>query len=335
MDILVIDRDEVRRLLPMAACIEVMETALRTLAEGGAVQPLRSLMRLPGQKGILGMMPACTQEPPATAIKVVTVFPGNHGTEFDSHQGAVLLFDDQRGQLLAVAEAAEITAIRTAAVSALATRLLARPDAGDLALLGSGVQARTHLEALSLVRPLRRVRVWSPNAQHRQSFAKREDERYSFPVEAAQSARQAVRDADLICTVSFARQPIFEADWIAPGAHINAVGSSTPKAREVDSQTMARSRFFVDRRESTLNESGDFLIPKSEGLVDDSHIQGEVGELLLGRCLGRTTESEITLFKSLGLGVEDAAAVHHVYHQARKEGLGTAVPFGGPREAST
>lgn len=137
----------------------------------------------------------------------------------------------------------------------------------------------------------------------------------------------------MICTVSFAREPIFQANWIAEGAHINAVGSSTPTAREVDSRTMACSRLFVDRRESTLNESGDFLIPKTEGLVDDTHIQGEVGELLLGQCSGRTSDSEITLFKSLGLGVEDAAAVHHIYHQARKKGLGTAVPFGGPREA--
>ncbi len=316
----------------MDECIEVMEQVLKTLAKGDAVQPLRNLMWLPDKQGIVGVMPAYTGAPEAAGVKIVTVFPGNHGTEYDSHQGAVMLFDTKNGCLRAIAEAGEITAIRTAAVSGVATRLLAREDAGDLAILGSGVQAREHLEAVAAVRELRRVRVWSPTVKHRIEFARRETERQNLTVEPVDSAREAVLGADIICTTTFAQQPVVAGRWISPGAHINAVGSSVPQYRELDTDAVKNASFFIDRLESTLSEAGDFLIPKSEGAIDDGHIRGEIGEVLIGAKEGRTSADEITLFKSLGLAVEDVASIQHIYEKARESGVGTSIEFGGPQD---
>ena len=228
-------------------------------------------------------------------------------------------------------DAAEVTAIRTAAVSAVATRALARADAHDLAILGSGVQARTHLEAMLHVRPIKRVRVWSRTPEHAGAFAERESRRHAVEIEPAGSARGAVKGADIICTVTASRQPILKGDWIAPGAHINAVGSSVRSARELDATAVQRARLYVDRRESALAEAGDFLLAKEEGAVGDDHIQGELGEVLLGTVQGRRSAEEITLFKSLGLAVEDLAAAHAILAKATAQGAGTWVEFGGNR----
>ncbi|MCZ6727404.1 MAG: ornithine cyclodeaminase family protein [Acidobacteria bacterium] len=327
MKVLAIGQDEVRRLLPMGECIEVMAEALAALGSGDGLNPLRSLLFLPDRTGLLGMMPSYLGTPAAIGIKVVTVFPGNHGTPFDSHQGAVLLFEVDHGSLLAVVEASEITAIRTAAVSGLATRLLAREEASSLALLGSGVQARTHLEAMLAVRPVSEVRVWSRSREHAEAFAATAAARHGIGVTAVASAQEAVSPADLVCTTTAAAEPILAGEWLAAGTHVNAVGSSIPTARELDSAAVVRSRLFVDRRESTLNEAGDFLFPQAEGAIDENHIQAEIGELLLGQHSGRSSPDEITLFKSLGLAVEDLAAAHYVYRQALATGAGTPVPF--------
>ncbi|MEE8526517.1 MAG: ornithine cyclodeaminase family protein [Thermoanaerobaculia bacterium] len=321
---------EVRRLLPMDECVELMAEALATLGRGDAVNPLRWGMRLPGDLGILGMMPGSMSSPPVFGLKVVSVFPGNHGTGYDSHQGVVMLFETEHGAPVAIVDASEITAIRTAATSAVATRLLAREDAGELAILGSGVQARTHLEAMLCVRDVRRARVWSPTRERREAFAAAAGERHGIDVRAVGSAEEAVRGADLLCTTTSARQPIVEGGWLAPGLHVNAVGSSIASARELDTAAVVRSRLFVDRRESTLAEAGDFLFPKQEGAIDDDHIVAEIGEILLGQAAARRTADEITLFKSLGLAVEDLAAAHRVYVRAREQGLGTPVELGGP-----
>jgi alanine dehydrogenase len=263
-------------------------------------------------------------------IKVVSIFPGNRLRGDESHFGAVLLFETETGRPVAHLDAAALTAIRTAAVSAVATRLLAREDAGDLALLGAGVQARTHLEALREVRPLRRVRVWSRRPESSRRFAAEEGARWRLPVEAAPSAEAAVAGADLVCTVTASREPVLAGAWLSPGAHVNAVGASLAAARELDSAAVARSRLFVDRRESTVNESGDYLFPLREGVIGEDHIRGEVGELLAGRIAGRGSAAEITLFKSLGLAVEDLAAAHHVYRRALAEGRGVRLDRGGP-----
>jgi ornithine cyclodeaminase len=231
-------------------------------------------------------------------------------------------------------DATSVTAIRTAAVSGVATRLLAREDAGDLAILGSGTEARTHLAAMRHARPLRRVRVWSRNPENAQAFAARESERFGMVVTAVASAKAAVEAADLICTTTSAVEPVLSGEWIAPGAHINAIGSSVAHARELDTAAVVKSTMFVDRRESALNESGDFLMAKKQGAIDDAHIKGELGELVLGRITGRTSPTEITLFKSLGIAVEDLASVQHIYAQATVKGLGTWVELGGSREAA-
>lgn len=332
MQVLIINQSEVRRLLPMNECMDVMAEALATLARGDAILPLRPVMWLPEKIGALGMMPSYLGDIRAIGLKVITVFPGNDGTEYDSHQGAVMLFETEHGRLLAIMDASEITAIRTAAVSGVATRLLARENAHDLAILGSGVQAKTHLAAMLQARPgIDRARVWSRNAENARRFAERASQRHSITVEPMPSVQAAVAGADVICTTTAAPQPILMGDWIAPGAHVNAVGSSVPFARELDTAAVVRSRLFVDRRESTVNEAGDFLFPKKEGAVTDDHILGEIGEILLGTLAGRGSPDEITLFKSLGLAIEDLAAANHIYKKAVETGVGVAVELGGER----
>ena len=329
MSALFLNRAEVEELLPYGECIEVMAGALAALARGEAFQPLRAAHWLPDRRGLLVAMPGGLLAPgdEILGVKVLTVFPGNAAHGEESHQGAVLLFDAAHGRPLAFLDAAAITAIRTAAVSALATRLLARADAGDLALLGTGVQARTHLAALREVRPLRRVRVWSRDAENARRFAAAESARHGLAVEPAPSAREAVAGADLICTVSAAVAPILRGEWIAPGAHVNAVGACTPDARELDTAAVVRARLFVDRRESALHEPGEILTPLREGAIGEDHILGEIGELVIGRVEGRRAATDVTLFESLGLTVEDLAAARHVYRQAVAQGRGIPLPL--------
>jgi ornithine cyclodeaminase len=334
MKVLLVSQAEVAQLLPMRECIEAMATALQATARGEVTLPLRQVTMLPGNLGALASMPAFSPPLGGIAVKVITVFPGNRGTPLDSHQGAVLLFDAERGSLKAIVDASEVTAIRTAAVSAVATRALAREDATDLTILGSGVQARTHLEAMLLVRKIRRVRVWSPTAEHRDAFAHQEGRRLGVEIEPKASAQTAVAGADVICTVTSARQPVLKGKWLGPGVHVNAVGSSVKSTRELDTDAVVRARLFVDARQSALAEAGDILMPKAEGAIGDDHIRGELGDILLGKVPGRGTPEEITLFKSLGLAVEDLAAVQLICRQAREREMGTWVELGGERRAT-
>lgn len=331
MKVRIISEHEVYDLLPMAECMEVMAETLKTLALGDGVNPLRSALKYPDGNGLLGLMPAYLVSPPSTGVKVVTVMPGNHGTEFDSHQGFVLLFEVKHGCPLAVLEASSITAIRTAAVSGVATRLLARKDAKKLAILGSGVQARSHLEAMLNARDISEVTVWSRTAANAQKFAEQQSRKHKIKIVVAETPRAAVANADIICTTTSASEPVLKGAWISAGAHINAVGACLPKCRELDTEAVLHSRLFVDRRESALNEAGDFLIPKAEGAIDDSHIVGEIGEILLGKVPARQSEEEITLFKSLGLGVEDLGAAYYIYEKAKQLGQGVEVEIGGPQ----
>jgi ornithine cyclodeaminase len=333
METLIVTQAEVPALLPMDECIGVMDATMRELARGETLLPLRSILWLPGRKGALGVMPGVLLPEGVLGLKAITVFPGNEGTDFDSHQGAVLLFEAGHGSLLAVIDATSITAIRTAAVSGVATRALAREDAGELAILGSGVQARTHLEAMRCVRKIRRVRVASRNLENARAFAAREARRHGIPVEAVPTVREAVEGADLICTTTASRDPILRGEWIAPGAHVNAVGASIPTARELDSEAVARARLYADRRESLENEGGDFLLAKNEGAVDDRHIVGEIGEVLIGKVAGRRSREEVTLFKSLGLAIEDVASARHIYEKSRAARSGRFLELGGSRHA--
>jgi len=331
MPVRILSQAEVTALLPMEECVEVMDGALRTLSQGGAQLPLRTVMRLPEGKGFFGVMPARLTEPESLGVKAIGVFPGNEGTPLDSHQGLVILFSPETGAPLAVLDASSITGIRTAAVSGVATRVLAREDAGDLALLGTGVQARTHLDAMRAVRRLRRIRAYGPNRERLARFVTWAKDQRGVLVEPVGSPREAVLGADLICTVSSAATPLVQSDWVGEGAHINAVGSSIPTARELDTATVVRGRLFVDRLESARAEAGDFLIPRQEGAITDAHILGELGDLLLGRVTGRTSASELTVFKSLGIAIEDLAAAHHVLRKAEAGGVGLVAELGGLR----
>jgi ornithine cyclodeaminase len=286
------------------------------------------VVRPPEAAGLMGLMPAYRSgERAAYGLKAVCIFPQNSAIGKSPHQGSVMFFSAETGELLALMNAAAITDIRTAAVSGVATQQLARKDAGDLAIIGSGRQARAHLAAMAEVRPIRRVRVASRTLAHAHKFAADMSARYSFPIEAVEQVEQAVRGADLIVTATTAPEPIVQRDWIAPGAHLNVVGSSIPTTREVDTATMAAASLFVDRRESTLNEAGDYLFAAREGAIGPNHIKAEIGELLIGQAQARTSDDEITLFKSLGLAVEDLASAEYVYRQAKEKGAGTWVEF--------
>jgi ornithine cyclodeaminase len=331
--VLILNDADVAACMPMKDAVAWMNEALRTLAAGDAVQPLRSLMWLPDKSGLLGLMPGYLGSPSALGIKVVTVMPGNHATPYDSHQGSVLLFEARYGQMIAVLDATSITSIRTAAVSAAATDVLAAPEAWDLAILGSGAQARAHLEAMRVVRRLRRVRIWSRDAAKARSFAARERETdpNGPAIEVLERAEDAVRGADIVCTVTGAREPILEGRWLSPGAHVNAVGACMAAARELDTEAVRRSRIFVDWMESAMNEAGDLLIPIRDGAIRPDAIAGELGDLFAGRIAGRSSHDEITLFKSLGIAIEDMASARHIYERALALGRGVSVPWGGAR----
>ena len=328
MKILVLDNRQIRELLPMTECIELMADALSALARGEVYQPLRTIIRPPEAHGLLGLMPAYRAgEQGAFGLKAICVFPENPAKGKDAHQGAVMLFSRETGELLALINASEITAIRTAAVSAVATRLLACEDAQQLGIIGAGVQARTHLAALGAVRPVRRARVACRNIEHAEELAREMQSKFSFPIEPVRTNEEAVREADVIVTATSSLEPVIDRDWISTGAHVNAIGTHSPNSREIDSATMAAARIFVDRRESALNESGDYLLAAKEGLVSPESIVGEVGELLIGTKTGRTSSTEITLFKSLGLAIEDVVSADYLYHKAKAQQAGTWIDF--------
>ena len=328
MKILILTHSDVEQLLPMSECIAVMEEALTSLTRGEMHQPLRMVVKPPEAAGVIAMMPAYRSgADPVFGLKAICVFPGNPQKGKDSHQGGVLLFSGDTGEPLAMMNASAITAIRTAAVSAVATRALAREDACELAIIGAGVQARSHLAALSCVRQIKRARIASRTFDHAQEFVAEAQADFAFPISAEVDVRAAVTDADLIVTATTSREPVLQRHWIAPGAHINAIGTYSPRAREVDTATMLAAKVFVDRRESALNEAGDYLIAADEGAIGPDHIRAELGEVLIGAAPGRTTPDEITLFKSLGLAIEDLAAAAYLYQKAQQKNFGAWVEF--------
>lgn len=325
-----LDKNSITMLLPMQDCIAVMERMFRSLAAGECLQPLRNLMWLPDKSGILGMMPGYASTPEILGIKVITIFHANHALGLPSHQGVVMLFDAKQGTPLLLLDAAAITAIRTAAASALATRLLAREDATRLTILGTGEQAEQHAHAIALVRPLTAITIWGRNPSDRRrpsdsgarptsaaNLAHKLGSHYDIPIHLASSVQEAVEDADIICTVTSSPQPILMGEWIPEGAHVNAIGSCTPVTRELDTKAVLRSRLYTDRLESLFNEAGEFLIPKKEGFLHETFVQGEIGEVLTGAKPGRTTAADITLFKSLGIAAEDLFAAHYIYDQLK------------------
>jgi ornithine cyclodeaminase/alanine dehydrogenase-like protein (mu-crystallin family) len=322
MAILVLNQSEVERLLDMEGCIEAMAGVLEALARGELYQPLRSIAFPPGEKSAIGLMPAHRSGASAAyALKTICLFPDNPKRGLDAHQGTVTLFSGETGETRALMNASAITAIRTAAVSAVATRLLAREDTSELAILGSGVQGRSHIEAMRAVRPFERIRIASRTHAHAQELAE------ETGAEAVESVEEAVRGADVVVTATNAREPVLRHEWLKPGAHVNAVGSSIPTTRELDTATIVAGSLFVDRRESTVNEAGDYLFPLQEDAIGSDHIRAEIGEVLAGMHPGRTAPDELTVFKSLGLAVEDLAAAEYVVRRAAETGTGTTVEF--------
>jgi alanine dehydrogenase len=291
-----LDEAAVDRLLRMEELIPAMERALADFASGKVVQPVRTMLPVAEHQGFLGLMPAYTGA--ALGTKLVTFYP--HNTDVPTHHATILLFKPETGEPLVTMDGRLITEVRTAAVSAVATEHLARPDASVLAIIGSGVQARSHLEALRLVRDFREIRVWSP--RRAAAFAE------EHGVRAAASAEEAVRGADVVVTATTSSTPVLAGEWLSPGAHINAIGAPRPDWRELDDEVLRRSRVYVDSREAALRESGD--------VIAAGEIVAEVGEVAAGSKPGRRSAEEITLFKSLGLAVEDVATAELVYHKA-------------------
>lgn len=328
MTILVLNERQVRELLPPDECADLMRQALSALARNEVHQPLRTVVRPPDAGGVMALMPTHRSgEDGAYGLKAVCVFHDNPKLGKDPHQGAVLMFSAETGELMALANASAITEIRTAAVSGVATDLLARRDAAELAIIGAGVQARAHLAAIAEVRPIVRARVAARDLARTEQFVASLREKSAVELVACASAEEAVDGADIVVTATSSHEPVLRWDWLSPGTHVNAVGSSIPMAREIDTATMAGAKLFVDRRESAVNEAGDYLFAAREGAIDPSHIQAEIGEVLIGAAPGRTNDRDITLFESLGLAVEDLAAVRHVYLKAKDQGIGTWVEY--------
>jgi ornithine cyclodeaminase/alanine dehydrogenase-like protein (mu-crystallin family) len=321
MTLLVLSDADVRATLEMPACIEAMADALAALERGDSHMPLRSIMRPPAEQ-LLGLMPAYRGgDDPVFSLKEIVVAPANAARGLDPHQGAVLLHDAETGKLRAILNASAVTEIRTAAVSAVATRLLAREGSAVVAILGSGVQGRSHLTAMRSVLPDCELRVWGRTPEHAVGLA------LQAHANAAPSIEAALDGADVVCTCTSSPEPIVRREWLAPGTHVNAVGASIPSSRELETAVVADASLFVDRRESTLAESGDYLRAAEEAGLDASHIRAELGELLTGSHPGRTSDTELTVFKSLGLAVEDLAAAELAVSRARELGVGVEVDF--------
>ncbi len=313
----------VQGLLPMADLIAAMESAVARFSAREVLQPVRTVLTVGPTHAFFGLMPAYVQEPPSLGAKLVTVFNRNLERGLPSHLATILLLDPETGALMAIMDGRYITEARTAAVSAVSARHLARPDASVLAIVGTGVQARSHLEALAEVRPLSEVRVWSPQPRSRERFVVEMSQHVAAPLRAETTAEAAVRGADLLVLATASPTPVVQDAWLAPGTHVISVGACRPDQREMDPALVTRATLFVDSKAAALVESGDVVMGIGEGRFAAEHVRGELGELVLGRVAGRNSRDEITVFKSLGMAVEDVVAADLVYRRAVETGAGT------------
>jgi alanine dehydrogenase len=328
MPVLLTERD-VRAVLSMPDLIDAMARALGAYSSGGAVQPVRTTIEVNADPSFFAVMPAALAAPAAVGAKLVTVYPGNHAKDLPSHLASIVLLDPATGGLVALLDGRYITEARTAAVSAVSVQHLARPEATVLAIIGSGVQARSHLEAIRCVRAITDVRVWSPTPAHVDAFVREaraasvSDARGTpLSIRATADAGTAVRGADLIVLATSSRVPVIDDKDVADGAHVCAVGACRPDQREMPTALVARARVFVDARVGALAEAGDLLLPIREGAFGAGHVAGELGEVVLGRVAGRTSASAVTIFKSLGMAAEDVVAAALVAERAKAAGLG-------------
>jgi ornithine cyclodeaminase len=309
-----IDREEVARRLTYDICISLVRDAMIAFSTGETKQLLRSIIPLAGGH-LLGIMPGALGAHAPFGAKLISIFPENAAQGRQSHQGLIVLFEPDAGTPVCIVHAGEVTAIRTAAASAVATDALARKDAKHLAILGTGEQASTHARAISRVRALASVTIWGRSLERAHTFADKMQAELGIPSTAAPTVQQTVADADIVCTVTSAPEPILKSEWVRPGTHINAVGSSHAGPAEIDNPLVARARFFADSREGVLNQGAEFLRAKHAGFIDDHHILAEIGEVLAGAEEGRRSADEITIYKSLGHIVQDLASAWWLYSQ--------------------
>ena len=326
MGIRILNGRVVEQLLPMPRCIELMRVAMRLEADGQAVQPVRTRMETPGSRNLLTMMPGLTRVPATLGIKVVTVFPDNFGSAFGSHQGMVLMFNPQNGAPVGVVDGRAVTAIRTAAATAVATDVLARPEARTLAVLGYGEQARTHLAAVSRVRSFERVLLWGRDPIKAAAFAAEIAAALPLAVEAVADAESAC-SADVITAVTAASEPVIRGGWLRPGTHVNLVGSSIPSTAEIDDDGVRRARFFGDSVQGVLALGGEFGRALASGAIDEAHLLGTVGDILAGKVAGRRDADEVTIFKSLGMVAEDLVTCDELLREAARLEEGDVVDW--------
>ncbi|MBA1157627.1 ornithine cyclodeaminase family protein [Microvirga mediterraneensis] len=325
---IVLSDKEIRSLLPMSEAIEIVEKAMIAVSEGAANLPLRSAIDVgaPNKMGVMpgALMPGNGRIDACFGVKLVSLFPGNPDAGYSSHQGAVVLFEPEHGSAVAMMNAGLLTAIRTAAASAVATRALARPDCATLAMIGAGEQAEQHLEAMLRVRPtLRELRVAGRRREKAEAFAAHAAEHYpALAVRVFDDVRSAVEGADLVCTVTSSAEPVLMGEWIAPGTHLNVVGASIPSKREIDEETVVRSKLYVDYRPSTFAQAGEVIGAIESGRIGREHVRAEIGEVLAGNAAGRTAKDEITLYRSLGVAAQDLACASHCLREAKARGLG-------------
>jgi ornithine cyclodeaminase len=324
--VLAIGPETVRTLLPMADCIDVMQRAMRAVAAGEVAMPDRLIAPLPDGESYFFLMPGTMSEPPVYGAKLIGLHPANPAAGRLAVQGFVALFDGSTGQPLALVDAAEITRLRTAAASALATRLLSRPDARSHGIFGAGVLAASHLEAMACVREIENVKVWARDASKARAFAAHWTDAGAAAVQAVEDPAQAGA-CDIVTTVTNAPEPVVLGEWLRAGTHLNLVGAHEPDHREADSDVVAQAMVYVDSRRGALREAGDLLIPMAEGRIDEAHIRGELGDLLAGRADGRSDPLQITVYKSLGLVAQDLFAAAQVYRRATELGMGERIDF--------
>jgi ornithine cyclodeaminase/alanine dehydrogenase-like protein (mu-crystallin family) len=331
MRLLVLSAAEVHALLGYDECAGAVRDALVALEAGRAQQPLRTVLRPEGAAGLVALMPSYASgtgaDEAAYGLKAICITPANPAAGLDTHQGVVLLSSGRTGEPLALLNASAVTEIRTAAVSVIASELLARKDADVLAVIGAGVQARAHILALDQARPLREIRLASRHRASADQLAASVRDLIRAPVRACDGAAKAVDGAGIVVTATSSAEPVLRGDWLRPGTHVNAVGACLPTARELDGAAMAAGVLFADRRESLLAEAGDYVIAASEGAVGPASVRAELGEVLAGRAPGRTGDDEITVFESLGLAVEDLAAARCAYLKAAETGAGSWIDF--------
>ncbi len=322
---LLLSQTQVKALIDIDELIEALTQAHLQYSTGKAVMPVRLVVPLPDIQGRLTSMPGFLNEEKALGMKVVTYFQENPTRGLPAILATMMLFSAETGQIIAVMDGGYITAMRTACASALATKILARAQAPVMGILGAGVQARAHIEALARVRKLTEIKIYSPSGTSAPRIREALEPAIGIPIEVSASAEDAVRDSDIVVTVSTAKEPIVRPHWLKPGVHINAVGSHRPDLREIDGATLARAKIVVDSREAIMAECGDILLALKEKSISPDAIHAEMGELLAGGKAGRIDDDEITLYKSVGIAVQDVAAAHLVYRKALQRGVGTDV----------